>query len=161
MSKSLAEIRRNAGVENLSKSCNRDGCRAYMNGIPQRKVIVDADRAFPAHGRTEKRCDFILFLENIDGTLVAVPIELKSGGIDELQAFEQLEEGTTFAEEVIPDTSRSVCCPVLFHGKPLHPLQRRRLNRSKVIFRGKKVGIETAPCNRKSNLANVLKEHID
>lgn len=160
MSDSLAEIRRNAGENNLSKSCDRDGCRAYMNGIPQRKVIVDADLAFPAHGRTGKRCDFILFLENVDGTLVVVPIELKSGGTDELQAIEQLEEGTMFAEGIIPDTSNSICCPILFHGKILHPFQRRKLMRSKVIFRGKRVGIETAPCSRRSNLAKALEDHM-
>ena len=128
-----------------------------MTGVPSPRVVVDADRAFPARGARGKRCDYLLFFIAAGAdTLVVVPIELKSGAVDASTAAEQLQQGAMFANDVAPDRSETVCCPILFHGKSIHPSQRKVLNRAKVLFRGRRLTIKTARCNRPRNLAQVL-----
>lgn len=49
MNEVLDEIRSQVGADNLSNSCSRDGCQVSMADVPSRRVVIDADRAFPAH----------------------------------------------------------------------------------------------------------------
>ena len=128
-----------------------------MTGVPSPRVVVDADRAFPAHDVKGKRCDYLLFFIAAGAhTLVVAPIELKSGDVDASTASEQLQQGAKFANHVVPDQSETVCHPILFHGRSIHPIQRRALNRAKVLFRDRRLTIKTARCNRPRNLARVL-----
>lgn len=130
-----------------------------MTGVPSPRIVVDADRAFPAHGVQGKRCDFLLFFVVAGAdTLVAAPIELKSGEVDASTASEQLQRGASFADRVAPAGSETVCRPILFHGKGIHSQQRKALNRAKVLFRGQRLTIKTARCNRPRNLAQALSD---
>lgn len=156
MSAALARIRSKVGENSLSKSCGRDGCRAYMKGIPACRVIVDMDKAPAARHAGGKRCDFVLFFIQESGKLIVAPIELKSGHVDGSEAAEQLRNGTGFADRASPAKPEPHCRPILFHGKGIHPQQRKALNRSKITFRGSKLTIMTARCNRPRNLAGVL-----
>ena len=159
MSAALSGIRAKVGAENCGKSCSRKGCRVYLTGTdaPTDRVIVDADKAFPAHGWKGKRCDFILFVDRGDGRLLAAPVELKSGRTDVSEAVEQLQGGADFAADLAPPNA--VCLPILFHGKGLHPAERNRLNHAKIVFRDDRAStIRTARCNRKGNLAGALSE---
>lgn len=120
-----------------------------MAGVPSPRVVVDADRV---HGVQGKRCDYLLFFVAAGAdTLVAAPIELKSGDIHASTASKQLQWGANFADRVA-----TVCRPILFHGKGIHPQQRKVLNRAKVLFRGRRLTIKTARCNRPGNLAQAL-----
>ena len=156
MSAALARIRSKVGAGSLSRSCIRKGCRAYTRGTPACKVIVDMDKIPAAQHAKGKRCDFVLFFIQESGKLIVAPIELKSGHVDGSEAAEQLRNGTGFADRVSPAKPEPRCQPILFHGKRIHPRQRKRLNRSKVIFRGSKLTIKTARCCRSRNLAGVL-----
>ena len=128
-----------------------------MTGVPFPRVVVDADRAFPARHVDGNRCDYVLFfIAPGADTLVAAPIELKSGGVDTSTASAQLQQGAGFVHDVAPAGSETVCRPILFHGKSIHPKQRRALNRAKVLFRGRRLTIKTARCNRPGNLAQAL-----
>ena len=158
MNEVLDEIRSRVGAENLGDSCSRDGCQVSMGGVPPRRVVVDADKAFPAHQIEGKRCDFVLFLADAAAnTLLAVPIELKGGGVSSVsEASGQLQGGADFVERFAPKDVKSVCEPVLFHRKKIHPVDRDALNRAKIRFRGLRLTIKTARCGRPRNLANVL-----
>lgn len=105
------------------------------------------------------RYDYVLFFIGADkGTLVTVPMELKSGDVDTSDAFDQLQRGADFANHFVPKTFTSICCrPVLLHGKGIHKDQYNKLNRSKVLFRGKKLTIKTDRCGSPKNLARALK----
>ena len=106
MNEVLDGIRSHVGAENLSNSCRRDGCRVSMEDMPPCRVVVDADRAFPAHKMEGKRCDYVLFfISAAKGTLFAVPIELKSGGVDASAVSEQLQRGAEFADRFAPKAS--------------------------------------------------------
>ena len=154
MSAALDGIRASVGAGNCSESCSRDGCNVSLTGVPPARMIVDADKAFPAHGREGKHCDFILFVDRNGAPLLAAPVELKSGRPDVSEAIEQLQGGANFADRFAP--SNADCLPVLFHGGSVHKKERKVLDRTKIKFRGRKLTVKTARCGRPRNLANVL-----
>ena len=162
MNEVLDKIRSQVGTENLSNSCSRDGCRVSMEDVPSRRVVIDADRAFPAHKMEEgKQCDYVLFFTNTgQDTLFAVPMELKSGGVDASEVSEQLQRGAEFVGRFVPSAFRAICNPILFHGKSIHPKQRKTLNRAKVLFHGRQLTIKTARCNQPRNLARALGDEV-
>lgn len=152
----LDAIRANIGAENCCESCSRDRCRVSLENVPRERIVVDADKAFEAHGCSGKRCDFILFVLKCGRKLVAVPIELKSGRVDVSDALEQLQEGAAFAERFAPKASEAVCRPLLFHGSGIHPKDRSALNRRKIWFSGVGLTVKTKRCNRPRNLDDAL-----
>ena len=157
--RTLSRLRAQVGTENLSESCSRDGCRVYMTDVPSLRIVMDVDRASRTHEIAGKRCDYILFFVNATrNTLVIVPMELKSGGIDASAVSEQLQRGVELAERFTHNRIevRSICHPILFHGKRIHEKARKALNRAKVRFRGQQLTIKTARCGQPRNLANVL-----
>lgn len=156
MSAALDRIRAKVGPENCVESCDRDGCRVDMAGVPADRVIVDADKAFPAHKMGGKRCDFVLFTERDDERILVVPIELKSGKADSSEAVKQLQGGAKFAEQVGQLPPNAVCRPVLIHGRGLHRAQLKTLGRNKVVFRGYNLTVMTARCGEPRNLASAL-----
>ena len=107
MNEVLDRIRSQVGAENLSDSYIRDGCRVSMEDVPSRRVVADVDRAFPAHRMEGKRCDYVLFfISAAKDTLFAVPMELKSGGVDASEVSTQLQRGAEFAERFAPSALR-------------------------------------------------------
>lgn len=156
-SEALDTIRSRVGEENFSRSYTREGCRVYLNGVPSARISVDADLAFPAHRIAGSRCDLILFLLDSDGTLITVPLELKGGTVDASTVHAQLQQGADFALRIALPGINSECQPILFHGKRIHPKQRRTLNRLKVTFRGRQLTVKTARCSKRGNLALALK----
>ena len=91
-----------------------------------------------------------------DGSLLTVPLELKSGGIDLTKAHRQLRRGAEFINQFGPINGSLTCRPILIHGRSLSPKEFKRLNRLKVKFRGIKLTIQTERCGRCRNLARVL-----
>ena len=156
MKEVLDGIRAEIGAANCCESCSRDGCRVFLEDIPRDRIVVDADKAFEAHEWRGKRCDFIVFLPGTDGKLVAAPIELKSGKVDVSDAVQQLQEGSSFAERFVTEEPEVACRPILFHGRSIHPKERRALNREKILFRGVKLTVKTKNCGRRRNLADGL-----
>ena len=146
MSEVLNEIRTRVGEENLSTLRSRSGCGVNMTNAPSPRVVIDADRAFPAHGMTGKRCDYVVFFCDTDkNRLVAVPIELKGGDVKASEVSEQLQEGANFAERFAPQATETVCLPRLFH-KGIHRKESQQLKRTSVRFRGEAEPIKTARC---------------
>ena len=152
----LDGIRANIGAENCCESCSRDRCRVFLEDVPRERIVVDADKAFEAHGQWGKRCDFILFVLEGAQKLVAVPVELKSGNVDVSDALEQLQKGAAFAERFTPEASGAVCRPILFHGKAIHRKYRSAINRKKIRFLGVNLTVKISRCNRPRNLADAL-----
>lgn len=155
MSAVLDGIRSRVGSANCSNSCSRNHCKVNLTDVPADRVIVDADKAFPAHGCGGKRCDFILFVDRGRRPLLAALLELKSGRTDALDTAMQLQGGAHFAAR-FTSPSKTDCLPVLFHGKGLNRIERDRLNRAKITFHGRKLTVRTAQCNVPRNLARVL-----
>ena len=157
MNEILENIKENVGEENLSESCEENDCIASLEAVPLPRVVVDANKAFPAHKIGGKRCDCIVFFMNAaEDRLVTVPIELKGGSVDASEVFEQLQQGASFADRFVPRNHNSICSPILIHGQGIHKSQQKKLNRAKVRFRGTDCTIERGRCDRPRNLANAL-----
>lgn len=152
----LGYIRDKIGAENCSRSCSRDKCGVDLSAINPTRVIANADSKSLANFFPGKRCDFILFLENSDGTVVIAPLELKHGKAEASSTAEQLQASACFAERMIPESCCPVCQPILFHGQRLHPVQLKELNQAKIRFRGAQLKIQTAKCGQPGNLAKAL-----
>ena len=147
MSEVLDEIRTRVGEENLSTLRSRSGCGVNMTEAPSPRIVIDADRAFPAPGMTGKRCDYIIFFcDTANNCLVVVPIELKGGDVKASEISEQLQEGANFAERFTPEATETVCLPRLFH-KGIHRKESQQLKRTSVRFRGENTPIKTARCD--------------
>lgn len=158
----LDSLRSRIGTDHLVTSCSARGCRVDLAGVPAPYLVVDADKAFPAHGLTGPRCDRVLFLlGSVPRRLVSAPIELKSGGLNASHVADQLQCSLEFVNRVAPPSTLLACRPILVHGHGLHPKQRKALNRMKVRFRGQQLTIATARCNRPGNLATALQMRPD
>ncbi|MDE0297591.1 MAG: hypothetical protein OXN17_03060 [Candidatus Poribacteria bacterium] len=162
MNEILAEIRLRVCVENLARSCKEEGCEASLEDIPYPRVVVDANKAFPAQAMEGQRCDYILFFMNAaEDTLFTVPIELKSGKVDASEAINQLQGGAAFANRFTPTSFRSICRPILFHGtRRIHEEERKELGRKKISFRDDKLTVKTARCSKSKNLAIALSRDL-
>ena len=152
----LDGIRAGIGAENCCETCSRDGCRVSLKDVPRERIVVDADKAFEAHGRGGKRCDFILFVLGGGGKLVVAPIEVKSGRVDVSDALKQLQEGAAFAESFVSEACGAVCRPVLIHGSGIHKADREKFERKKVQFHRVNLAVKTGRCDRPGNLAGAL-----
>lgn len=171
MNNMLKHIQDKIGAENCRlsscniRSCSRDRCLVYLDGITPDRVIADADSEGLDQFFPGKRCDFILFLKNPTAPLI-VPLELKSGRLEPEHVAEQLQAGADFAqrmlkeleEGMIPQSCHLVCQPILLHGKKLQKDQLQKLNQAKIDFRGAQWTIQTARCGKPGNLAKALSD---
>ena len=152
MSGVLSNVRAAVGERNLCKSLSRDECGVDPTRLPDQRVIVDADLAFPDHNWSGSRCDFIVFyVEAHQYHVITVPLELKSGRAEVPKVSDQLQQGADFADRFAP--ANATCQPVLIHGKRINL---RELNRAKVVFRDRRMTIRTARCSRAGNLTRAL-----
>ena len=157
LSKVLDGIRERVGIENLTDSCSGRGCRVDMTDVPRDRIVVDMDMAFKAHQRTGKHCDRILFYtDTTKNRLVVVLIELKSGTFKVTDVAQQLQGSVNFVSSLVPGNLKTICIPVVFHGKGIHPAQGARFKGIKVRFRNKESVIRRNRCGASKNLANVL-----
>ena len=96
MSDVLDGVRSAVGERNISQSLSRDECGVDDTGLPDQRIIVDADLAFPAHRWEGSRCDFVVFYPAADERhVVTVPLELKSGRAEVSHVSVQLQKGPT------------------------------------------------------------------
>ena len=115
------------------------------------------EKAFEAHGRSGRRCDFILFVPGDGRKLVAAPIELKSGGVDVSEVLAQLQGGRGIRRAICTqEASGAVCRPILFYGGTIHKRQLKALNREKIRFHQVDLTVKIKRCGRRRNLADAL-----
>ena len=155
LNKRLTHIQEQVSPDSLTKSCGGEGCRVYLTDIPRQKIVINVEKEFDARQYKQKRCDRLLFYGN-KNTFIAVPIELKSGKVQESEVREKLENSLEFATTLAPDRKKSgqtVYVPVLFDGRSVRG--RRQLT---VNFQGKPLNVLIGRCGRRRNLAKLLCE---
>ena len=107
LSKGLTHIREQVSPSSLTKECGGERCKVYRADIPKERVVINVEKEFDSREESRKRCDRLLFYGN-KNTLVAVPIELKSGKGDESQVLEQLKSGLEFAATLVRGLKETV-----------------------------------------------------
>lgn len=155
----LSELRACFHDNSLISSCSGEGCSVDMTGVPPTRVVVNLEHEFDLRGRTEKRCDRLLFFIHPTGNrLVAASIELKSGKAVESDVIEKLENSLKFTAEIAPALVRSriVYTPVLFHGRGIKWTDPKGTKQPKVSIHGRRMLILIGRCGRPQNLAGVL-----
>ena len=153
----LDQVRQVIG-ENATTSYTRNRCRVSLHKIPSDRVVLDVDRMSPTDRAMSPQCDLILFYaDTFEGSLVAVPMELKSGNVDASDAIKQLQGGVRFIERLVPKTVKTNCIPVLVYGsKTIQKRQHEKLRRARITFRSEEILIQTTRCSYEGNLAKAL-----
>lgn len=157
----LDEIREQVSTENLIDSCSGEGCRVDMTGIPPDRVVINVEREFDSRNIKEKRCDRLLFfIDTVENSLVAAPIELKSGKAEQSEVTEKLQNSVNFAANILPRrrTLTTVYRPILFEGRGIKWINPRGTKQFNVNFRGSKLRIRTGRCGKSENLVRALSE---
>ncbi len=128
-----------------------------MANIPSERIVLDVDLVFPTGRADTNQCDFVLFyIDSIQSSLIAVPMELKRGDVDASEAIAQLREGARLIDNYTPRDVEMDLVLVLVHGGSMHRSQRNRLRTSRIRFRGEEFPINTARCGHSGNLAQAL-----
>ena len=128
-----------------------------MANIPSERVVLDVDLVFPTGRADTNQCDFVLFyIDSIQSSLIAVPMELKRGDVDASEAVAQLQEGARIVDGCTPNDVEMNLVLVLVHGGSIHRTQRNRLRTARIRFRGAEFPINTARCGHQGNLAQAL-----
>ena len=159
MSRVLNELQAVFHKSSLINSCGGEGCNVDMTGIPSERVIVNLEHEFDARGRTEKRCDRLLFFINpAKNNLIAASIELKSGKAVESDVIEKLENSLNFTAQIasIPMRAQIDYIPVLFHGRGIKWTNPKGAKQPKVSVHSRRLQILIGRCGRPKNLAGVL-----
>ncbi len=130
-----------------------------MTGVPSARIIVNLENEFDLRGKTEKRCDRLLFfIHPIENNLVAASIELKSGKAIESDVIEKTENSLKFIAQIAPVSIRAqiIYTPILFEGRGVKWTNPKGARQLKVSVHGKRLQILTGRCGRPRNLAGVL-----
>lgn len=120
-----------------ASDCERHGCSVDLRGCSRKRAIVDMDCLAIPLPPEQQRCDYLVVGEN-EGTTWVVPIELKSGGIGNVnEVLRQLEGGALTADNWLPGECDFDFLPVVAHGKDMPRRAWNRLRRLKVRLRDK------------------------
>lgn len=158
-SRGLSEFRALFNESSLINSCSGEGCNVDMAEVPSERVVVNLEHEFDMRGRTEKRCDRLLFFVHpIENNLVAASIELKRGRAVESDVIEKTENSLKFIAQIVPVSIRAqiIYTPVLFEGRGVKWTNPKGAKQLKVFVHGKRLQILTGRCGRPRNLAGVL-----
>ena len=159
--KILEDIRERVHERSLVNSCSGEGCRVSMEDVPHNRVVVDLEHEFAVRQKREKRCDRVLcFFDGTEKSLVAAPIELKSGSAAESDVIAQLESSLHFIkQEIIPASlwAKTDYLPLMFRGGRIKKTSRKKKKQVlKISFSGRRLDIQIGRCNRPRNLAELL-----
>ena len=124
--------------------------------------MINVEKEFDARGESRKRCDRLLFYGN-KNTLVAVPIELKSGKADESHVREKLEkqfENLPLHSLRMKGSERNrIRTSSVYHGRVLDWTNPDiKTDNLTVNFQGKTLTVLIGRCGRERNLANLLSQ---
>ena len=156
----LSEFRACFHENSLINSCSGEGCNVDLTGVPAERVIVDLENEFDMRGKTERRCDRLLFfIHPAENNLVASSIELKRGKAVESDVIEKTENSLKFISQIVSVSVRAqkiTYTPVLFEGRGVKWTNPKGARQLKVFVHGKRLQILTGRCGRPRNLAGVL-----
>ena len=150
----LKEIETRVGVEYVVKRVQGLGCRVSFVGIQKEKLIFDVERFCKEQRIDKKRCDFAVFLKSPSERLCCILVELKSGALKASSVSEQLKGGAALIEESLAGIELNLIPLVL--TKNSHHIERKKLNKASVPFRGMQHSIALGKCNIKGNLNSAI-----
>ena len=145
MKSAVATVARRVPDDCHAPDCDKDKCSVDLTGAPAERIVVDMDCDSLRIPVERKRCDY-LFVGEEPETVCVVPIELKSGRFEASATLEQLQAGVGMADTWLPQGVKFRLVPVLAHGKPIHPAERKRLLTRRIRWRKQKKGVVLIKC---------------
>ena len=147
MTGTIASIRSQIDTKCIVARCNKDGCSVSLAGAPQRRLIVDFDKAGSPLGLADTRCDYLLLAEPSCGNLWVAPVELKKGDADLGKSIKQLRAGAQAAECLVSKefAAGARFLPVLASGR-IDKNERNKLRAERVKFYDHKEPVRLIKC---------------
>lgn len=138
----LLETLRTKFNDCTTTTCEKKNCKLSLDGINQHQIVIlDNDLS---QTTTERLCDYLLFYKL--GELVISAVELKGGGMDASSATEQLKNGAKKAEELSNGHEVKDFIPLLLRGRRAHTAGIKKVLKTKIPFRGRKLKIVVRRC---------------
>ena len=128
--------------------CQKDQCGVSLPLVPAcKRLIIDCDKPGSPFNSNDKKCDCLIFEEAQNGTVRAIPIELKSGRIRASEVIEQLQAGARVVGNLIPPGTAVQLQPLLAYGS-IPKGERAALDKGLVRFRGQGIRISKIRCGQ-------------
>lgn len=136
-----------SNAELSSGKLTKDGCKVSLAGAPRKRFVLNLDSCELPFAGHDTRCDFLLIAENVRGTNLVVPMELKRGEFKAGKIVEQLQAGTKFAEDHLPNDVSPHLIPVAATGSISTAMgMALKSNQICVSFLGKKLAVRRIRC---------------
>ena len=117
-----------------------------MGEVPGSCLIIDFDKPGSPLSSNERRCDYLLVIEDWKRGNWVVPLEFKRGRLDASQVIGQLQAGASAAEKIVPKDNSTHLCPVAVHrGISKHEHNSLR-NKGEIRFHEHTERVRLMPC---------------
>jgi len=132
--------------------CRKGNCRLDVSAYPSGSItVIDVDRHFPRLPEATQKPDFfVLVTEDVTQCVV---VEMKDGKARAADV-DQLRAGAVQVDTLFADYRELDLWPLLVH-RSMPAIERKRLGRERVRFRGRSHSVLTCRCG--SDLASVLR----
>lgn len=122
----------------IAKGISKEGCGVSLDGAPASRVIIDLDAPGSPLPPPNRRCDYLVVVEESSGAGRLAPMELSSSRFQVGKFVEQLRSGSRAAEHIVPAGVAVNFRPIAVYGGSIHKADWTRLRRrhNKVSFRG-------------------------
>ncbi len=125
--------------------CREQDCELKLKKFPDATVIFNVDNVIPQPPEySAKRCDRVIVADE-SGDVFFIPVEFKSTNFRLSYVKEQLEGGTRFFQNYLPNKSKFY--PILV-SKKITTRERRKLRSTKVISKYGEKRIKHIQCNK-------------
>ncbi len=129
-------------VDKLERS-DRSKCTVCLHGTPKPYLLIDLDLPGAPLGQSDVRCDYLVFVNNVEGMLCVAPVEFKSSWRGKIVS--QLQAGAKAAERYIPEGFECRFRPVgVLNSFPKG--QRRIIRQNDILFWGQSKSIQIVIC---------------
>lgn len=157
MSGLIQGVRVNVDRQCIATQIRKQGCSVSLNGTPTNRLIVDLDEPSSPLPPPNRRCDYLVVLEDSSGAGCLAPMELSSSRFQVGKFVGQLRAGTRAAERIVPAGASVRFRPIAVYGGSIHKAERTRLRQgyNRVRFRGMRETLRLLKCG--SRLASALR----
>lgn len=132
--------------------CSKQGCKVPLKDVPQPRLVLDLDRTGSPLGKSETRCDYLLFGESDGQTGWVVALELKRGKVH-AQVADQLQAGADIVDKLVAGETNVDFTPVVA-GRGFHSNVKKTLVKRTIRFQQRQTAIVLISCGKP--LANAV-----
>ena len=143
----LEQIDKRVDARCVTQTMNKQGCSVCVDDAATPFRVIDMDHSTAPVGSRARKCDYLYLAADSDRpTMLVVPLELKSTGLNPARVESQLQAGAAVAEQVVSGISPVRFVPVAVHGGRVHRRSYQELRTKRIRSRNGSSQIVTMPC---------------